>query len=152
MLNIVLVYPEIPNNTGNIGRLCLGTNCKLHLIHPLGFEITDKQLKRSGLDYWPKLQVQEYDNFESWKSTVPDLNRVFLFSARATNSFLDPSYQEGDWLVFGQESKGLPEEILNEFEQHIRIPTTPHIRSFNIGNTVSFAIGEGLRQINQFQL
>ena len=152
MLNIVLVYPEIPNNTGNIGRLCLGTNCKLHLIHPLGFEITDKQLKRSGLDYWPQLEVQEYENFEAWKLTVTNPDRVFLFSARASQSFLEPNYKEGDWLVFGQESKGLPDEILEEFSSHISIPTTGKIRSFNIANAVSFAIGEGLRQVNQFKI
>ncbi len=152
MLNIVLVYPEIPNNTGNIGRLCLGTNCKLHLIHPLGFEITDKQLKRSGLDYWPQLEVQEYENFEAWKLTVTNPDRVFLFSARASQSFLEPNYMEGDWLVFGQESKGLPDEILEEFNSHISIPTTGKIRSFNIANAVSFAIGEGLRQVNQFKI
>ncbi len=152
MLNIVLVYPEIPNNTGNIGRLCLGTNCRLHLIHPLGFEITDKQLKRSGLDYWPQLKVKEYADFEEWKAVVPDVNRVFLFSARAKQSFLKPNYEEGDWLVFGQESKGLPDHILDQFSEHISIPTTDKIRSFNIANAVSFAIGEGLRQINDFQL
>lgn len=152
MLNIVLVYPEIPNNTGNIGRLCLGTNCRLHLIHPLGFEISDKHLKRSGLDYWPQLNVSEHKNFEAWEATIPDKSRVFLFSARASNSFLYPNYQEGDWLVFGQESKGLPKAILDKFEQHISIPTTGKIRSFNIANAVSFAIGEGLRQINGFQL
>lgn len=152
MLNIVLVYPEIPTNTGNIGRLCLGTGCRLHLIHPLGFEITDKQLKRSGLDYWPELKVNEYDSFKAWKSIVPDLDRVFLFSARANDSFLTPSYKEGDWLVFGQESKGLPDDILKQFNTHISIPTTGKIRSFNIANAVSFAIGEGLRQINSFKL
>ncbi len=152
MLNVVLVYPEIPNNTGNIGRLCLGTGCNLHLIHPLGFEISDKQLKRSGLDYWPQLNVAEYQSFEEWKSIVPDLSRIFLFSARATQSFLDVKYEEGDWLVFGQESKGLSADILNQFKDvnYLSIPTTGKIRSFNLANAVSFAIGEGVKQTNGF--
>ena len=82
MLNIVLVYPEIPNNTGNIGRLCVGTESKLHLIHPFGFEITDKNLKRSGLDYWVHLDRSQYENLEEWISIIPDLSRVFLFSSK----------------------------------------------------------------------
>ncbi len=150
MLNIVLIHPEIPNNTGNIGRLCVGTNCHLHLVHPLGFEISDKQLKRSGLDYWGALSVTEYHSYQDWLDSIPNKDRVFLFSARATQSFLEPSYQEGDWLVFGRESKGLESEILDDFEQHISIPTSGKVRSFNIANAVSFAIGEALKQVNGF--
>ena len=151
MLNIVLIHPEIPNNTGNIGRLCVGTNCHLHLVHPLGFQITDKNLKRSGLDYWPELTCTEYPNFEVWKEQLSDESRVFLFTSKAKQNFLEPSYKDGDWLVFGRESKGLEPEILELFQNHISIPSTGKVRSFNIANAVSFAIGEALKQINGFQ-
>ena len=149
--NIVLIHPEIPNNTGNIGRLCVGTNCHLHLVHPLGFEITDKNLKRSGLDYWPELSVTEYESFEVWKSKLSDESRVFLFTSNTKKSFLEPNYKDGDWLVFGRESKGLEPEILELFKNHVSIPSTGKVRSFNIANAVSFAIGEALKQINGFQ-
>ncbi|WP_010178508.1 tRNA (cytidine(34)-2'-O)-methyltransferase [Aquimarina agarilytica] len=151
MLNIVLIHPEIPNNTGNIGRLCVGTNCHLHLVHPLGFQITDKNLKRSGLDYWPELSVTEYENFEAWKAQLSDESRVFLFTSHAKQNFLAPEYKDGDWLVFGRESKGLESEILDLFDNHVSIPSTGKVRSFNIANAVSFAIGEALKQINGFQ-
>ncbi len=151
MLNIVLIHPEIPNNTGNIGRLCVGTNCHLHLVHPLGFEITDKNLKRSGLDYWPELSVTEYESFEAWKEQLSDESRVFLFTSKAEQNFLAPEYADGDWLVFGRESKGLEPEILELFKNHVSIPSTGKVRSFNIANAVSFAIGEALKQINGFQ-
>ncbi len=152
MLNIVLIHPEIPNNTGNIGRLCVGTGCHLHLVHPLGFEISDKQLKRSGLDYWPFLKCSQHKDYESWKKQVSALDRVFLFTSKGTKSFLVPKYQEGDWLVFGRESKGLEEKVLKDFNNHLLIPKTDHLRSYNIANAVSFAIGESLRQINDFKV
>lgn len=147
MLNIVLVEPEIPNNTGNIGRLCVGTESRLHLIHPFGFVINDKNLKRSGLDYWVHLDVTEYQNVAEWKAQIPDLSRVFLMSSHAEKSYLENDFQEGDWLVFGKESKGLSEAVLNEFPNHLTIPMSPLIRSFNIANSVAFVIGEAKRQI-----
>ncbi|MBQ0152356.1 MAG: tRNA (cytidine(34)-2'-O)-methyltransferase [Chryseobacterium sp.] len=147
MLNIVLVEPEIPNNTGNIGRLCVGTESRLHLIHPLGFLIDDKNLKRSGLDYWVHLDVTEYANVEDWKSQVPDLSRVFLMSSHAEKSYLEIDFQDGDWLVFGKESKGLSQEVLNQFENHLTIPMSNLIRSFNIANSVAFVVGEAKRQL-----
>ena len=147
MLNIVLVEPEIPNNTGNIGRLCVGTESRLHLIHPFGFVINDKNLKRSGLDYWVHLEVTEYQNVAEWKATIPDLSRVFLMSSHAKKSYLETDFQDGDWLVFGKESKGLSEAVLNQFENHLTIPMSPLIRSFNIANSVAFVIGEAKRQI-----
>jgi tRNA (cytidine/uridine-2'-O-)-methyltransferase len=147
MLNIVLVEPEIPNNTGNIGRLCVGTESRLHLIHPFGFVINDKNLKRSGLDYWVHLDVTEYQNVAEWKAQIPDLSRVFLMSSHAEKSYLENDFQDGDWLVFGKESKGLGETILNEFPNHLTIPMSPLIRSFNIANSVAFVIGEAKRQI-----
>jgi tRNA (cytidine/uridine-2'-O-)-methyltransferase len=147
MLNIVLVEPEIPNNTGNIGRLCVGTESRLHLIHPFGFVINDKNLKRSGLDYWVHLDVTEYQNVAEWKTQIHDLSRVFLMSSHAEKSYLETDFQDGDWLVFGKESKGLSEAVLNEFPNHLTIPMSPLIRSFNIANSVAFVIGEAKRQI-----
>ena len=148
MLNIVLVEPEIPNNTGNIGRLCVGTESRLHLIHPFGFVINDKNLKRSGLDYWVHLEVTEYQNVTEWKAQIPDLSRVFLMSSHAKKSYLETDFQDGDWLVFGKESKGLSEEVLNLFDNHLTIPMSNLIRSFNIANSVAFVIGEAKRQIS----
>ena len=147
MLNIVLVEPEIPNNTGNIGRLCVGTESRLHLIHPLGFLIDDKNLKRSGLNYWVHLDVTEYQNVDEWMRTVPDFSRVFLFSSHADKSYLETHFQDDDWLVFGKESKGLSKDILNRFENHLTIPMSNLIRSFNIANSVAFVVGEAKRQI-----
>ncbi|MFE3868602.1 tRNA (cytidine(34)-2'-O)-methyltransferase [Flavobacterium sp. LS2P90] len=148
MLNIVLVEPEIPNNTGNIGRLCVGTESRLHLIHPFGFVINDKNLKRSGLDYWVHLDVTEYENVAQWIAQIQDKSRVFLTSSHAEKSYLETDFQDGDWLVFGKESKGLSEEVLGLFENHLTIPMSPLIRSFNIANSVAFVIGEAKRQIN----
>lgn len=147
MLNIVLVEPEIPNNTGNIGRLCVGTESRLHLIHPLGFLIDDKNLKRSGLDYWVHLDVSEYANVEEWMKVIPDRSRVFLMSSHAEKSYLEIDFQDGDWLVFGKESKGLSKEVLDLFENHLTIPMSKLIRSFNIANSVAFVVGEAKRQI-----
>ena len=147
MLNIVLVEPEIPNNTGNIGRLCVGTESRLHLIKPYGFEITDKNLKRSGLDYWVHLDWNEYNNVEEWMAQIPDKSRVFLMSSRASKSIYDVEYQDGYWLVFGKESVGLSQEVLAQFENHLKIPMSNLIRSYNIANSVAFVIGEAKRQI-----
>jgi len=148
MLNIVLVEPEIPNNTGNIGRLCVGTESRLHLIKPYGFEITDKNLKRSGLDYWVHLDWNEYNNVEEWMAQIPDKSRVFLMSSHASKSIYDVEYQDGDWLVFGKESVGLSQEVLAQFENHLKIPMSKLIRSYNIANSVAFVIGEAKRQIS----
>jgi len=147
MLNIVLVEPEIPNNTGNIGRLCVGTESRLHLIHPFGFVINDKNLKRSGLDYWVYLDVTEYQNIEEWIAQIPDKSRVFLMSSHASISIYETQFQDEDWLVFGKESVGLSEEVLNRFENHLTIPMSKLIRSFNIANSVAFVVGEAKRQI-----
>lgn len=148
MLNIVLVEPEIPNNTGNIGRLCVGTESRLHLIHPFGFVINDKNLKRSGLDYWVHLDITEYENVAEWIAQIQDKSRVFLMSSHAEKSYLENDFQDGDWLVFGKESKGLSDTVLELFENHLTIPMSPLIRSFNIANSVAFVIGEAKRQIN----
>ncbi len=148
MLNVVLIEPEIPNNTGNIGRLCVGTNSLLHLIHPFGFVINDKNLKRSGLDYWVNLEVTEYQNVAEWISIIPDKSRVFLMSSHADKSIYEAEFQDGDWLVFGKESVGLNNEVLALFENHLTIPMSNLIRSYNIANSVAFVIGEAKRQLN----
>ena len=148
MLNIVLVEPEIPNNTGNIGRLCVGTGNRLHLIHPFGFEINDKNLKRSGLDYWVHLDWNQYQNTQEWIDQIPDKSRVFLMSSHAEKSYYEAEFQEGDWLIFGKESVGLSKEILNLFENHLTIPMSDKIRSYNIANSVAFVVGEARRQIS----
>ena len=149
MLNIVLVEPEIPNNTGNIGRLCVGTESRLHLIHPFGFVINDKNLKRSGLDYWVHLDVTEYQNVQEWMVQIPDQSRVFLMSSHAQKSYLENEFQDGDWLVFGKESVGLSQEFLELFDEknQLTIPMSNKIRSFNIANSVAFVIGEAKRQL-----
>jgi len=147
MLNIVLVEPEIPNNTGNIGRLCVGTENRLHLIHPFGFQITDKNLKRSGLDYWVHLDWHEYQNIAEWRNQITDVSRVFLFSSHAEKSYLETDFQDGDWLVFGKESVGLSKELLAEFQNHLSIPISPLVRSYNLANAVAFVIGEAKRQL-----
>jgi tRNA (cytidine/uridine-2'-O-)-methyltransferase len=147
MLNVVLVEPEIPNNTGNIGRLCVGTESRLHLIHPFGFVINDKNLKRSGLDYWVHLDVTEYQNVPEWTAKIQDTSRVFLMSSHATQSIYDVEYQDGDWLVFGKESVGLSQEVLAQFEHHLKIPMSNLIRSFNVANSVAFVVGEAKRQL-----
>jgi tRNA (cytidine/uridine-2'-O-)-methyltransferase len=147
MLNIVLVEPEIPNNTGNIGRLCVGTESRLHLIHPFGFVINDKNLKRSGLDYWAHLDVTEYQNIEEWMAKIPDPSRVFLLSSHAEKSIYETQFQDDDWLVFGKESVGLSQEVLARFGNHLTIPMSNLIRSFNIANSVAFVVGEAKRQI-----
>lgn len=148
MLNIVLVEPEIPNNTGNIGRLCVGTESRLHLVHPFGFQITDKNLKRSGLDYWVHLDWKEYQSVDEWIAQVPDVSRVFLFSSHSEKSYLQQTFQDGDWLVFGKESVGLSQEVLSRFENHLTIPISPLVRSYNLANSVAFAIGEAKRQLS----
>lgn len=147
MLNIVLVEPEIPNNTGNIGRLCAGTESRLHLIHPLGFKITDSSVKRSGLDYWVHLDWKQYDNLHDWIKVVPNLGRVFLFSSHSSKSYLQNEFLDGDWLVFGKESVGLSEDVLSLFPNHLTIPISPLVRSFNLANAVAFVIGEAKRQL-----
>lgn len=148
MLNIVLVEPEIPNNTGNIGRLSVGTESRLHLIHPFGFVINDKNLKRSGLDYWVHLDVTEYQNVDEWMLKIKDRSRVFLMSSHAEKSIYEAEFQDEDWLVFGKESVGLSKEFLALFENHLTIPMSNLIRSYNIANSVAFVVGEAKRQIN----
>jgi tRNA (cytidine/uridine-2'-O-)-methyltransferase len=149
MLNIVLINPEIPNNTGNIGRLALGSGCKLHLVKPFGFEIDDTRLKRAGLDYWQHLDVQYYDNTEDFFEKNAFAKMAFL-SSHGTKSHYDIPFEEDLFLVFGKESKGLPKEITEKHpDQLYKIPLfSEHIRSLNLANAVGIVAYEGIRQLN----
>ncbi len=147
--NIVLVEPQIPNNTGNVGRLGVATKSRLHLIGPYGFEISDSRLKRAGLDYWKDLEVCYYESFQEWYETVPDPSRVFFFTANTDQSFYKQELQAGDYLVFGKEATGLNPEIVEQFQsQLVTIPFPGKVRSFNLANAVAIAVSEGLRQLS----
>jgi|TARA_R100001369_G_scaffold31112_2_gene55199 tRNA (cytidine/uridine-2'-O-)-methyltransferase len=147
-LNIVLIEPEIPNNTGNIGRLALATGSRLHLVKPFGFEIDDKRLKRAGLDYWQHLEVIYYDSIADFFSKNKDAKMVFL-SSHGTQTHWDIDYSDELFLVFGKESVGLPKSLIEKNqEQLFKIPLySKEIRSLNLANAVSIIVYEGLRQL-----
>ncbi|MBQ4314186.1 MAG: tRNA (cytidine(34)-2'-O)-methyltransferase [Lentisphaeria bacterium] len=145
--NITLFEPEIPQNTGSIGRLCVSTGCKLHLIEPLGFSLEDKYLKRAGMDYWNKLDYTIYPNWDKFMQSNPDAVLHF-FSTHGTTSFYDVEYSPGDYLVFGKESAGLPQEFYEKYRDRMRIIPMPgeFFRSINLANSVSIALYEAMRQ------
>ncbi|WP_179008567.1 tRNA (cytidine(34)-2'-O)-methyltransferase [Winogradskyella forsetii] len=147
-LNIVLIEPEIPNNTGNIGRLALATGSKLHLVKPFGFEIDDKRLKRAGLDYWQHLEVIYYDSIDDFFLQNNDAQMVFL-SSHGTKSHWDIDFKNDMFLVFGKESVGLPKPLIEKYESQLfKIPLySKEIRSLNLANAVGIIVYEGLRQI-----
>ena len=149
MLNIVLYEPEMPANTGNIGRTCIATGARLHLIEPLGFEINDKQLKRAGLDYWPRLDVTVYSDFEDFddfKAKNPDAV-IYMATTKSKQKYTDVRYPEDAYIMFGPESRGIPEEILLESKETcVRIPMMPGERSLNLSNSVAIMVYEALRQ------
>ena len=150
MFNIVLVEPEIPQNAGNIARTCAATGTRLHMIRPLGFEVSDKYLKRAGLDYWNLVEICYYDSFEELRSKYPD-GKFYFFTTKARHRHSDVRFQDGDFLVFGKETKGLPEELLMENEETcLRIPMRSEARSLNLSNSVAIALYEALRQ-NDFE-
>ena len=146
MVHIVLHEPEIPANTGNIGRTCVATGSVLHLIEPLGFQINDKMLKRSGLDYWDKLEVHRYVNFEEFLETNPGA-KIYMATTKSKQTYTDVSYEDGCYIMFGKESAGIPEEILMQYKETcVRIPMLDQIRSLNLGNSVAIVCYEALRQ------
>ncbi len=148
MLNVVLVQPEIHQNTGNIARTCAATGARLHLIRPLGFEITDRALKRAGLDYWYLLDVAVYDSLEDFLDQHRD-RRMWLLSTKAPRRYTDVSYRDGDYLLFGPESRGLPEPFLAAHrESCLRIPMTEEARSLNLANSAAIVVYEALRQLD----
>lgn len=149
MLNIVLHEPEIPANTGNIGRTCVATNTRLHLIEPLGFKLNEKSLKRAGMDYWSDLEVITYINFEDFLAKNPGA-KIYMATTKAPNVYTEVQYEPDCYIMFGKESAGIPEEILvNYKEDCVRIPMVGDIRSLNLGNSVAIILYEALRQ-NQF--
>jgi tRNA (cytidine/uridine-2'-O-)-methyltransferase len=148
LFRVVLVEPEIPQNTGNIGRTCVGTNCELHIIGPMSFEINDTNLKRAGLDYWPHLTWRYYESYADWWAQVEKPERVFYFTTKVQQTYFDIQYQRGDWLVFGKETKGLPPEIIAQNStQAVTIPQPGPVRSLNLATSVAIAIYEGFRQV-----
>jgi len=149
MFNVVLYQPEIPQNTGNIGRLCVGSNCILHLIKPLGFSLEDKYMKRAGLDYWQHLELKVYDNYEDFLDQNKNA-RIFYFSKKTDKPYWDESFKENDFFVFGRETKGLTDEILKTNKDTLlTIPMPGKTRSLNLANSVSVIVYEAMRQINK---
>lgn len=145
-LNIVLVEPQIPQNTGNISRTCAVTGAKLHLVRPFGFEITDKHLKRAGLDYWDKLDITYYDSLDDFFEKNKD-GHFFYFTTKGRNIHSDAEYPDNSYLIFGREDKGLPEALLyRNPESCVRIPMRNELRSLNLSNSVAIAVYEVLRQ------
>ncbi|MBR2441748.1 MAG: tRNA (uridine(34)/cytosine(34)/5-carboxymethylaminomethyluridine(34)-2'-O)-methyltransferase TrmL [Clostridia bacterium] len=141
-----LVEPEIPQNAGNIARTCAATGTHLHMIRPLGFEVTDKYLKRAGLDYWNLVSISYYDSFDELLQKYEG-HRFFFFTTKGRHRYSDVAFKDGDFLVFGKETKGLPEELLMEHEETcLRIPMFSEARSLNLSNSVAVALYEALRQ------
>lgn len=150
MLHVVLFRPEIPQNTGNIGRTCSIAKARLHLIHPLGFKIEDRHLKRSGMDYWYSLDVHHHENWEAFRASEHGPKRLFLFTTKTTRSFWDVRYEDGDGLVFGQEGAGAPEWLHEDVGDAGRI-TIPRfndeLRSLNLSTSAGVAVFEAMRQL-----
>lgn len=148
MLNIVLHEPEMPANTGNIGRTCVAAGARLHLIEPLGFSINDKMVKRAGLDYWDKLDVTVYDDFNDFCERNPGA-KIYIATTKAHKTYTEVSYEPDCYIMFGKESAGIPEEILVDHEDTcVRIPMIGDIRSLNLSNSVAIVLYEALRQNN----
>jgi tRNA (cytidine/uridine-2'-O-)-methyltransferase len=147
MFNVVLVEPEIPPNTGNVGRLCLATGSHLHLVRPLGFSLEDKYLRRAGLDYWEEVQVSLWDNYAALQQEHPPGARAWYLTTKATRPYWEDSFQPGDYLVFGRETKGLPENLLAAHPASLlTIPMRPQTRSLNLATAVAIVLFEAMRQ------
>ena len=151
-LNIVLVEPEIPQNTGNIARTCAAIGAKLHLVYPLGFSITEKSVKRAGLDYWDKLEIEEHLSFDKFlEKYEPEKTNMFFVTTKGKNVYSDIDYSKMDevFLLFGKETKGLPEDILKKYlNKTIRIPMRETLRSLNLSNSVAIVVYDVFRQVN----
>ncbi len=149
-MNVVMVMPEIPQNTGNIARTCAATGSKLHLIHPLGFDISEKAVKRAGLDYWNKVEIEEHDSFEKFlQKYKPEEKNMFFVTTKGKQVYSEPKYEQMEeiFLLFGRETKGLPENMLQKYlNKTIRIPMRPKLRSLNLANAVNIVLYEVLRQ------
>jgi tRNA (cytidine/uridine-2'-O-)-methyltransferase len=149
VLHVVLVAPEIPQNTGNVGRMCALSGSRLHLIHPLGFKITDRQLKRAGMDYWRSLDVREHTDWKTFRASAETPSRLWLFTTKAEKSFWDARFEDGDGLVFGNEGTGAPDWLHEELrERRVTIPqANSALRSLNLSTAAGIATYEALRQI-----
>ena len=149
MLNIVLLEPEIPANTGNIGRTCAATNTRLHLIEPLGFKLNERSLKRAGLDYWTEIDVKTYIDFQDFQEQNPEA-KLYMATTKAAKMYTEVSYEPDCYIMFGKESAGIPEELLVKYKENcVRIPMVGDTRSLNLGNSAAIILYEVLRQ-NQF--
>lgn len=150
-LHVVLVEPEIPQNTGSIGRLCLGTGCTLHLVEPLGFEITDAHLRRAGLDYWEHLKVIRHPSLEAFMGSLPKDAPLAFLSKKAGHTLFSHRFEPGTYLIFGKETMGLPEDLLARHPlQSFRIPILDaRVRSFNLSQAVAVSVYEALRQLGR---
>lgn len=147
-MNVVLLEPEIPQNTGNIARICAASKCKLHMIRPFGFSLEDRYLKRAGLDYWKLLDISYYDNFKDFLNKNPS-GQFFMATTKAKQTYADVNYDRNSYIVFGKESAGIPEEILLDYKNTaIRIPMAEQARSLNLANSVAIILYEALRQQN----
>ena len=154
MLNVVLLEPEMPANTGNIGRTCCATGTRLHLIEPMGFRINDKMLKRAGLDYWDRLDVTIYDCLEDfWEQNPEAVRKTYMATTKAKQNYCEVSYPENAYIMFGKESAGIPEELLLAHQETaVRIPMNEEIRSLNLSNSVAVILYEALRQNHFFSM
>ena len=148
LLNVVLVEPEIPQNCGNIARTCAATGTRLHLIRPLGFDISEKAVRRAGLDYWSQVEVFDYENLEDF-FTKNDVKQMWCLSTKAPRCYAEADFQDGCYLFFGKETKGLPEDFLAEhYSECVRIPMRSEARSLNLSNAVAITVYEALRQLS----
>lgn len=148
-MNVVLVEPEIPPNTGNVGRLCLATGARLHLVRPLGFSIDDRALRRAGLDYWKEVDLRLWDSLPEFFSAVGPGARIFLLTTKSSRPYWDERFQDGDYLIFGRETKGLPESLLQELPgQCVTIPMAGSTRSLNLATSVGIVLYEAVRQMS----
>jgi tRNA (cytidine/uridine-2'-O-)-methyltransferase len=150
MLNVVLIEPEIPPNTGNIARLCLATRSRLHLVEPLGFTVSDRQLRRAGMDYWDRVDVQHWKSLTEFEAATRTPARRFFLTTKSKRSYWDAKFRDGDYLVFGRETKGLPESLLlSESENCLTIPMRAEARSLNLATAVAIVLFEGVRQLQR---
>ena len=149
MLNVVLVEPEIPPNTGNVGRLCLATGARLHLVKPLGFSIEDRELRRAGLDYWREVDVKLWDSLEEIFAAAQTGRRFHFLTTKATRAYWDARFEDGDFLVFGRETKGLPESLLAaRRDECLTIPMSGSTRSLNLATAAGIVLYEAVRQLS----
>jgi len=147
-IELVLVEPEIPQNTGNIARTCAATNIKLHLVEPMGFSVDEKHVKRAGLDYWHLVEIETHKSFDEFMRKYGETRRMFYATTKAKSHYAEVSYQPGDMILFGKETKGLPESLLHQHpERCMRIPMNPEARSLNLSNAVAVITYEALRQL-----